>query len=252
MNARRLPVLTVIIASLAFGAFAQGVTGAFDAANKLYDQGKYSEAADAYLGLIREGNSSVAVYYNLGNALLKAGARGRAIAAYRIVEATTPRDPDLRANLKYAVSQVQGPGIKESYLTSWIKKLTVNEWAVLASIAFAATLILVAAGQVRVSLRKPLYRYGIVAGFAAACLATCLGVSLHETYGVQRAIVISHEAAVRRGPLEEAEPVFTVFDGAELRVMDLKGDWAQIAVSDTKTGWIRLADIKTNARPSKG
>src|SRR5689334_12086188 len=55
----------------------------FDAANKLYEQGKYADAAAAYQKLIQSGSTSAAVYYNLGNSFFKHGELGRAIAAFR-------------------------------------------------------------------------------------------------------------------------------------------------------------------------
>src|SRR5689334_21968587 len=59
---------------------------AFDSANKLYEQGKFTEAASAYEKMVQTGQASAAVYYNLGNAFFKAGQIGRAIAAYNAAE----------------------------------------------------------------------------------------------------------------------------------------------------------------------
>ena len=82
---------------------------AFDAANKLYEQGKPAEAAQAFERLAQAGQTSGPLYFNLGNACFKAGQIGRAIAAYRQAELLAPRDPDARANLQFARKQVEGP-----------------------------------------------------------------------------------------------------------------------------------------------
>ena len=74
----------------------------FDTANKLYEEGKFAEAAAAYESLVQSRQVSAALYFNLGNAWFKSGQIGRAIAAYRQAEQMTPRDPDLRANLQFA------------------------------------------------------------------------------------------------------------------------------------------------------
>ena len=55
---------------------------AFESANKLYEEGKYSEAATAYARLLQTGETSPALYFNLGNAFFKSGQIGRAIAAF--------------------------------------------------------------------------------------------------------------------------------------------------------------------------
>src|SRR5215467_3632580 len=87
----------------------QSVANAFDAANKLYEQGKFNEAAAAYEQVTNSGQVSTALYFNLGNAFFKAGQIGRAIVAYYQAERLNPRDSDLRANLQFARNQVQGP-----------------------------------------------------------------------------------------------------------------------------------------------
>jgi tetratricopeptide (TPR) repeat protein len=61
---------------------------AFDSANKLYEEGKFAEAASAYETLAKSGQSSATLCFNLGNAFFKSGQIGRAIAAYRQAEPT--------------------------------------------------------------------------------------------------------------------------------------------------------------------
>ena len=107
----------------------------FDSANRLYEQGKFPEAASAYEGLIRSGPVSPALYFNLGNAWFKSGQTGRAIAAYRRAERIAPRDPDLRANLQFVRNQVQGPTLLPDRWERGLSRLTVNEWTVLAAVA---------------------------------------------------------------------------------------------------------------------
>src|SRR6266700_7137667 len=112
---------------------AESPTSAFEAANKLYKQGKHSEAAANYQKLIQAGRVSAALYFNLGNSFFKSGQIGRAIAAYRQAERITPRDPDLRANLRFARNQIQGPTLAVNSWQRWLRKLTLNEWTLLAA-----------------------------------------------------------------------------------------------------------------------
>src|SRR5204862_1754388 len=93
---------------LALGAAAQNPALLFDQANKLYEQGKYQEAASAYQKLLQTEPGSAALYFNLGNAWFKAGQSGRAIAAYRQAERLAPRDPNLRFNLNFVRKKVSG------------------------------------------------------------------------------------------------------------------------------------------------
>src|SRR3984957_14233577 len=68
----------------------------------------YHESADLLESLRANGFRNGAVYYNLGNAYFRAGEYGRAIAAYRKAKPYRPRDPNLDANLRQALSVAPG------------------------------------------------------------------------------------------------------------------------------------------------
>ena len=128
----------------------------FDTANKLYEEGKYAEAAAAYEGLVNSNRVSAAVYFNLGNALFKAGRLGRAIDAYTHAERIAPRDPDIRANLQFARNQAQGPTLAPNRWGRWLNELTLNEWTVLAAAALWLWLGLLTLFQWRSELKRNL------------------------------------------------------------------------------------------------
>src|SRR5205823_5530071 len=115
-------VLTLAVAELR----ADAAPAAFEAANRFYFEGKFSEAATTYGILEQSGQKSAALYFNWGNALFKSGQIGRAIAAYRRAEALTPRDPDLRANLQFARNQRQGPALSSRKSQEWLRRLSLN------------------------------------------------------------------------------------------------------------------------------
>src|SRR5215469_5260146 len=91
---RAMPLLLFALGVVAAGGAT--AESAFDEANKLYEQGKYTEAANGYEKILQSGQVSAAVLYNLGNAFFKSGQLGRAIATYRRAQQLAPRDPDLR------------------------------------------------------------------------------------------------------------------------------------------------------------
>src|SRR4051812_44427531 len=70
--------LALVCAFFSLSALAQSPAAAFDNANRLYEQGKFGDAAAAFEKLVQSGHVSEAIYYNWGNALFKAGNLGRA------------------------------------------------------------------------------------------------------------------------------------------------------------------------------
>lgn len=212
---------------------------AFDNANKLYEQGKFAEAATAYEAIRQGGMVSPALYFNLGNALFKSAQIGRALIAYRHAEQLTPRDPDVRANLQFARNQVQGPTRRMSRIERWIAVLSTNEWTTLAAGALWLTFILLAAAQMRPKLAPTLRHLTITTGIATVFLGICLGLALSQRVGTESAVVTTPEVSIRKGPFDESPTAFTAHDGAELRVLDHKDDWLQVTDGNRRIGWLK-------------
>src|SRR6266568_2887882 len=145
--------LAMLITLCTLQTHAQVPSAAFDAANKLYEQGKFADAAGDYEKLLQTGQASEAIYFNWGNALFKSGQIGRAISAYQQAERIAPRDPDVRANLQFARNQVSGPTLLPDRLSRWLGNLSLNEWTVLASGAIWLWLLLLTLRQGRPALR---------------------------------------------------------------------------------------------------
>jgi len=223
-------------------ANAETPAAAFDAANKLFEQEKYPEAAAAYEKLLQSGQASAAVYFNLGNVFFKSGQIGRAIAAYRQAERLTPRDPDVRANLQFARNQTQGPTQSPSRWQRWLGRLSLDEWTLLADGAVWFWLLLLAVGQWRPALRNALRGYVAALACAAALLGSCLAASWYQRDHSPAAIVIAPDVVIRNSPFDESKNAFTAHDGAELQVLDQKDDWLQVSAVG-RTGWIRRSQV---------
>lgn len=218
-------------------------SSAFDAANRLYEEGKFGDAAATYARLLHDGAVSEALYFNWGNAQFKAGQIGRAIAAYRQAEELAPRDPDLRANLKFAREQVQGPTQQPGWRERFFGVLSLNEGSLLAAVALWLWLLLLVARQIKPALRRPLRNLTLATALLTMLLGATLALNLHARLSKQTAIVIANDAAVRNGPFEESPKAFTVRDGAELRVLDRKGDWLQVSADARRVGWTARRDV---------
>jgi len=218
---------------------AEEVTAAFDAANKFYAEGKYMEAVGAYEKILETGRASSAIYFNLGNAFFKSGQIGHAIAAYRQAESISPRDPDLRANLQFARNQVQGPTLRPRLWESWLGRLSLNEWTWLASGAIWLTFALLTVRWLWPSVARSLTNWTWLAAVIAVLLTSCAFAALVTGSTARTAFIIVTEAAVRTGPFEESPNAFTVRDGAELRVLDRKGDWLQVTDGTRRVGWVK-------------
>ncbi len=250
-------MLFVLVA--AGNLFAADVTTDFSAANRLYAEGKFSEAATAYENILHTGAQSPALLFNDANAEFKTGKLGKAIAAYRQAALLAPRDAEIRANLQFVRNQVQGSTIRESRWQGWLGALTLNEWTLLVSGAFWLTLLLLTAAQLarasrpfdeklkhpgRMPVPLKLRRTAGIPFFVTLLSGAALTLQAVEHFYGQTAVVILPEATARSGPFAEAQSAFTAHDGAELAILERHGDWVQAADSSGKIGWLAVKQVE--------
>jgi len=239
VSAGRYLKTAVAVAWIATGsAVAAGVPAEFSAANRLYAEGKFAQAAAAYEKLLGAGQVSPALYFNFGNAEFKSGNLGRAIAAYRRAGQLAPRDAEVQANLEFARSQVTGPSRRESRWEHWLGLLTLNEWTAGTAAAVWLWFGLLAAGQLRPAL-KPALR-GLTAGAAALALLAGAGAGANAVrhFSGETVVVVAPESTARSGPFAEAQNAFVAHDGAELAVLDRRDDWLQVTDGAGRIGWL--------------
>lgn len=245
-----LLALLMPLLSLAENAPAESasVDAQFDAANKLYAQGKFAEAAAAYDKIVAAGSVSPALYFNLGNAHFKAGQLGHAIAAYRQAEELSPRDPDIRANVQFARNQVQGPRVSMSPWRQKLGTLSAREWAIFLTVAVWITFGLLIARMIKPSLRTPLRSWTIGAIVGTLGVIACARLAISQSASPQTAIIVINDATIRNSPFDESPSAFTAHDGAELRVLDHKDDWVQVTDGGRNLGWVKRAAVELAGR----
>jgi tetratricopeptide (TPR) repeat protein len=227
-------------------AWASDNASPFEEANRLYAQGKYEPAAQAYEQMLRTGLGSSALFFNAGNAWFKAGNLGKAIADYLRARELAPRDSDIRANLRFVRSRINpnNPNGGDRWQTR-LNWLTWNEWC-----AFSTTFIWILFGlliirQWRGSTLKSFSTYIKPAGFFVVLFGLGLAMRLQVWFSFIPAVVTVKEAAVRYGPLDDSRIFYQLNDGMEVEVVDQQKDWVQIKDSSRRIGWLRADQLRS-------
>jgi len=221
----------------------------FDQANRLYEQGKFADAANGYQQLIALGHTSATIYYNLGNAWFKAGQLGRAVAAYRRAQELAPRDPNIRFNLDFARKQVSGSNAPAPNV--WQRALgrfTINEWAALEAVAFWLCFVMLILREWKPTWRRALRNYIIAAGSIAALFIAVLAVTLYQSTNVREAVIVTQQAVVRFGPVEDSRVHFQLRNGAEVQIVGRKESgpveaWLQVRDGSNRIGWLKRDQV---------
>jgi len=238
---RFLLVAATLVTSLHL--FAADVLADFSAANKLYAEGKFPEAAGAYEKILQTGVQSPALRFNYANAEFKSGHLGKAIAAYVQAAQESPRDAELRANLAFVRNQVQGATLRESRWQNWLGSLTLNEGTLLTTGLFWIVCGLLIVRLLRPALAPSLRTATRLAVVATIFSGAVLAWQAANHFNTVIAVVTTAEATARSGPFDEAQSAFAAHDGAELRVLDRHEDWVQVANAAGKTGWLPAKQI---------
>jgi tetratricopeptide (TPR) repeat protein len=244
-GARFVAILAAGLAALVSTASLPAADEArtFDDANRLYEQGEYADAIQAYESILVTGQSSAALWFNLGNACFKHGQIGRAIVSFRRAQACAPRDPDIRANLQFARNSVAGGNaVLPGRWVRWLSRLTLDEIALLTTASIWLCFGLLTARELRPAARHFLRVPTLVASLWAVLCMGWLG-TLCAQNARATAIVVTPEATVRFGPLEESQRAFTARDGMELAVTDTQGHWLQVADASRRIGWVKREEV---------
>jgi tetratricopeptide (TPR) repeat protein len=223
---------------LAGQVLAADVSHDFSTANEFYARGKYVEAAAAYETILRSGTVSANLLFNYGNAEFKAGNLGKAIAAFRRAELLAPRDSEIRANLNFARNQVQGSAAHEQRWQDSLGQLSLNEWTLLAALAFWGVFLLFAFRQLRPALVPKLKMITNLAILVFFISGAALAVQAADHFSNSVAVVTAPGVSARSGPFDDAQDVFVTHDGAELSVISRHDDWVQVADGTGKVGWL--------------
>ena len=195
---------------------------------------------------------SGAVLYNRGNAWMRAGETGRAIASYRQAQRYRPRDPYLAANLQNALAS-SGRDAQSSpnsggtgYVFFWQNWLSYPEKFSATTFLLAVTLILFLLSQLTAH-RVVLRRVGIAVGAVCLLSAASTAWDWHRYDQTTHGVMISDQVVARKGNSESYEAAFTepLSEGTEFVVLEERADWLRVQIGDAGTGWLAKRDVET-------
>lgn len=254
---RRVASGLIIAASLGWGGAstapptdsALAARVAFRHANERYRQGQFSEAVEGYREALRHGVESGALYYNLGNALLRDGREGEALWAYRRAQRLSPRDTDLHANAVYLASLLAAAGEVSVGAPRIVRWLTLEGYFADGELAVLVGLLLwaVAIGW-SVSAWYPAAKGMVrpVARIAGCGAGLAMAALIAQTWWESRplAVTVIERAEARFAPQESATVHFPLPEGTLVMLLQRQFGWAQVRRGDGRSGWISEGSVK--------
>jgi tetratricopeptide (TPR) repeat protein len=218
-------------------AFAQADAD-FAKANRDFAQGHFKEAISGYEALIRDGQWSANVFYDLGNAYFRAGDFGRAILNYERALALAQHHPEATANLQIARDEAHALELQPSWPERYLQFATVNQYSVTAAIAFWVAAFCLAAliFTPRRSAAMISLLLVMLLVFAGAIFA--IWQVERGSKGNALAIVIGKDVQARLATADTANSVLALPLGSEVKILSMRGDWTYVALPNNLRGWI--------------
>ncbi len=237
--------LVVCAANAQEGAAPESYNTIFFRANSAYQEDKYDAAIGDYEQLVNAGFRSANIFYNLGNAYLRSGNKGKAILYYERAFRMRPRDADVRSNLDFARTLVDGSA--GAYRKQWYEKvflflngfLSIDEMTYLVSFFYFAVVIFLALSVFFKSQRKLFYYFAAV---FFALFVIVLPSFIGGVYGAEfqkKAVIMVKEVEVRFEPNDDATVHFKLHEGAIIQITRSQEDWHQVRRYDGKMGWLK-------------
>src|SRR5438876_4366843 len=199
-------------------------------AEALFEAGALRVAADSFAARATREPRDPAHWYNLGATLYRAGADGKATAAWIRAARLAPRDPAIRRALQ--LLPPPDPVTEQMLHVGWA---TPAEWGFIAATGWVILWLTLALGG---------RRRAVIALFGAVAIgASLLGAIEWRRRDRPVAVVIADAAPVRAAPYGGASAAATVQGGGALLVDRDYGPWVEVHRSDGIHGWVLGTEI---------
>ncbi len=225
----------VIWICVAASAFAQTD---FDKANQEYAQGHFKEALGGYETLVRSGQWSANLFYDLGNAYFRTGDFGRAILNYERALALERHHPEAAANLQIARDEARALEMQQSWPERYLQFASLNQYSIAAAIAFwvgaFCTVVLIFARR-----RSARLIALSILSFSVCALAILATYEIDNgSKGRALAIITGDNVQARLATADTANSILALPPGSEIKILSIRGDWIYAALPNDLRGWI--------------
>jgi len=240
----RASLIAFLFCALAIPSLLAQADAEFAKANQEFAQGHFKEAISGYEALIRAGQWSANVFYDLGNAYFRTGDLGRAILNYERALALERHHPEATANLQIVRDEAHALEIQPSRPERYLQFASVNQYSIAASAAFWLAIFAVFA---LIFKRRRSARTIAV----SICCLLILAVAVYAIFTLERgskgqalAVVTGKDVQARLATADTANSVLALPVGSEIKILSTRGDWIYAALPNNLRGWIPAKDAE--------
>ena len=213
-------------------------TAQFARANQEYASGDFKAAVSDYEELVRAGQDTPNLFYNLGNAYFRKRDFGRSILNYERALALDPHHPEAQANLRIARDEARALELTPTKMQRWLGIANVDHYAIAAAITFWICVFCIVALIFNRRMRGGLIALSFLS-LSIFVITVFAAWELSSTKnGAGLAIVTVESADARLATADNANRVLTLPAGSEIQILSQRGDWIYAALPNDLRGWI--------------
>ncbi len=226
----------------------QGFQEGFDRANRLYEEGKYTEALEIFQEVEVKG-AHWKLFYNMGNCYYKLNHFVKAKIYYLRAEKLRPFEPSIQRNIEIVNKRFKDQITEEE--PDFIEKV-VRRIETLISLDFVSVVLVISIFALNLFIflliRKGKNR-GLIYGISFSLIIALLVFGYHiyraEKQNLKNtAVIVKENSELRSGPGETNTILFKVNPGIKVKIIDKSRDWFQVSASQQVAGWIKESSIE--------
>ncbi len=253
---RKIKVLfyIVIFSGLDSFLFAQAsMQPLFEEANQAYNEGEYSKAVALYEQVLKTGQHSTELYFNLGNTHYRLNNVAESIFYYEKAKQLDPTSEPVLINSVFAKNMTLDaieplPQSQLQVLESKLLSLfSLRIWGVFTIVLFWLFVMLFLGYLFVVSsiLKRTLFFTSLLTLFLGLTSFSIGLVKNNKEKKLNEAILFSTQIDVWSEPNAQGELLFTLHEGTKMEWLDTLEEWNKIRIANGSEGWIKNAELRS-------
>ncbi|RMA66137.1 tetratricopeptide repeat protein [Ulvibacter antarcticus] len=241
------------ISILLFSVFCFGQNNPlFEQGKERYKEGKFQDAIENWMKILKDGEHSSNLYFNLGNAHYKLNQIGPSIYYYEKALQLDPLDSDIKTNLAFAentrIDAIEP--LPKTIFAKWHKTLAgildFDGWAIVSVVCSMLFVLLFLLYYFSASeKRKRLLFAGSLLSVLLLCLSLAMAFQVQsEVKNDKPAIIFAESVEVKSEPNLGSAVAFRLHEGTKVQVLAEDNDWVRIQLVNGKDGWMPVNDLK--------
>lgn len=235
-----------------YASASDSFNGIAEQAQKAYSAGQYYYAIELYDSIIKQGYTSAALYYNIGNAYFKTNQMPYAIWYYEKAKKLAPGDESINFNLNLANTLIPDKidALPTLFYVRWWKAtyslFHTDTWAKMSVVLVFLVCIFLALFLIARSVTFKKLSFFLCLTFFVMAVFTLIFANkqYRETYKQQSAIVFSPRITAKSSPDENSIDLFVIHEGTKVVIQDNLGEWCEIKLANGNVGWIKKSLVK--------